>query len=252
MKFYKEVEFMFYEEYGSRELPTIIMLHGGGVVHSFFNQYILSNRFHLVIPHLYGNGRESHVQYDPIENVKAIAKIINKIGKNKVSIVGFSIGAQITIPLLCNYEHLFSKAIMISPWLIKSEKTLKKFSKLAALTYPMYKSKLLMKLQLKTLGLNELQLNECISYFQVMKKENLLAFWNNGINICDYPEFINIQIPMLAITGKKEIPDMAKSVKYLGEVNPNCKVEIWENYNHNIPFKNPERLNKTIVDFLSS
>jgi len=245
------VEIMFYEEYGSRELPTIIMLHGGGMVHSFVNQYILSDRFHIVIPHLYGNGRESHVQYDPIENVNAIAKITNKIGKNKVGIVGYSIGGQIIVPLVCNYEHLFNKAIMVSPWVIKSEKALKKFSKLAALTYLMYKSKLLMKPQLKKLGLNESQLNECISYFQVMKKENLLAFWNNGINIYDYPEFKNVQIPMLAITGKKEIPDMAKSVKYLGEVNPNCNVEIWENYNHDIPFKNPQRFNKTIVGFFS-
>lgn len=242
---------MFYEEYGSRELPTIIMLHGGGMVHSFVNQYILSDRFHLVIPHLYGNGRESNVEYNPIESVKAIAKIINGIGKNKVSIVGYSIGAQLIIPLLCNYEHLFDKAIMVSPWLIKSEKTIKLYSKISALTYPMFKSKLLIKPQLKLFGLNEAQLNECISYYQVMKKENLLAFWTNGINIYDYTEFKNVQIPMLALSGKKEISEMIKSVKHLGDVSPNCKVEIWENFKHDIPFKDPQRFNKAIVDFLS-
>lgn len=242
---------MFYEEYGSRDLPTIIMLHGGGMVHSFVNQYILSNRFHIVIPHLYGNGRESHEQYTPIKNVNAILEIISELGKNKVSIVGYSIGAQLIIPLVCKYEHLFNKTILVSPWVIKSEKTVKFYSRISALTYPMYKSKLLIKPQLKLFGLNKTQLTESISYFQAMKKENLLAFWTNGISIYDYPEFKNVQIPMLALSGKKEIPEMVKSVQYLGEINPNCKVEIWENYQHDIPFKNPEKFNKTIVDFLS-
>ncbi len=105
---------MFYEEYGSSELPTIIMLHGGGLVHSFVNQYVLSDRFHLVIPHLYGNGRESHEKFDAIKNVNAIIKIINQIGKTKVSIVGFSIGAQLIIPLLCSNENLFDKAVLVS------------------------------------------------------------------------------------------------------------------------------------------
>lgn len=104
---------------------------------------------------------------------------------------------------------------------------------------------------IKSLGLNETQLNESISYYQIMKKENLLAFWTNGINIYDYPEFKNVKIPMLTLSGEKEISYIIKSVEYLGEVNPNCKVEIWKKYGHNIPLKNPKRFNNTIVNFLS-
>ncbi len=106
-------------------------------------------------------------------------------------------------------------------------------------------------MQSKLLGLNETQLNKCISYYQLMTKENLIAIITKGINIYDYPEFKNVQIPMLALSGAKESSDMIKSVNYLGEVNSNCKVEIWENYRHDIPFQNHQKFNKTIVDFLS-
>jgi hypothetical protein len=67
---------MYYEEYGSRDLPTIVMLHGAGLVHSFVNQYTLSDRFHIVIPHLCGGGRESHTSFRSDAAVDGIVEII--------------------------------------------------------------------------------------------------------------------------------------------------------------------------------
>ncbi len=84
---------MYYEEYGRRDLPTLMMLHGAGLVHSFVHQYTLSDRFHIVIPHLYVGGRESDVLLRPDKTVNGIVKIVKSLGKDKVSLVGFSLGA---------------------------------------------------------------------------------------------------------------------------------------------------------------
>jgi pimeloyl-ACP methyl ester carboxylesterase len=241
---------MFYEEYGSRELPTVIMLHGAGLVHSFVNQYVLSDKFHLVIPHLFGNGRESAETFSVRKTVDAIVELVRQIGKTKVSVVGFSMGAQLIVPLLCDHEQLFDRAVLVSPWVLKNSKTLKSYAKMTASTYIFTKSKALIKLQSKMYGLNEAQTNECISYYQLMTKENLIAFITDGVNIHDYTGFKDVRIPMLVLSGKKEIKEMTESVNYLGGINPNCKVEVWDNYRHEIPMKNAERFNKTLVDFL--
>ena len=108
----------------------------------------------------------------------------------------------------------------------------------------------MIKFQSKLLGLNDKQLDESIEYNRSTRKENPAAFITDGVNIHDYPEFKNVKIPMLALSGEKESADMIKSVKYLGGMNPCCKVEIWEKFMHEIPFKNPERFNKTTIDFL--
>ncbi|KNY29865.1 alpha/beta fold hydrolase [Pseudobacteroides cellulosolvens] len=240
---------MYYEEYGSRNLPTLIMLHGAGLVHSFVKQYTLSDRFHIVVPHLYGGGRESDTLFRSDETVNGIVEIIRSLSKDKVSLVGFSIGAQLIIPIVCRYEQLIDKAILASPWVCKTEKTVKFYSRLTAYTYPFTKIKFLIKLQSKLVGLNKTQLDECVEYYQKMKKENLVAYIKEGIDISTYPEFTDVKIPMLVLAGEKEDCEMINSVNYLGEINPNCKVEIWEKYRHDIPFKNPKKFNMVIVDF---
>jgi pimeloyl-ACP methyl ester carboxylesterase len=240
---------MYYEEYGNRNLPTLIMLHGAGFVHSFVNQYSLSDRFHIVIPHLYGGGRESDTLFRTDETVNGIVEIIKSFNKDKVSLVGYSIGAQLIIPIVCRYEQLIDKAILASPWVCKTEKTVKYYSRLTAWTYPISKVKFLVKIQAKLVGLNKEQFEECFEYYRKMTKENLVAYIKDGIDIKNHPEFKDVKIPMLVLAGEKEDREMITSVNYLGEINPNCKVEIWEKYMHDIPFKNPEKFNKVIVDF---
>lgn len=242
---------MFYEEYGDKSNQTIIMIHGGGCVHSFVHQYVVQDRFHLVIPHLYGHGKESNMKFDVLENVNAIAEVIKKFGKNKVNVVGFSIGAQIMIPLLCSYSNLINKAILVSPWVIKNEKMVKKYAKITSITYPFTKVKFLIKYQAKLLGLNKTQLNESIEYYKNMTKENLVSIVSNGVNIYDYPTFKDVKVEMITISGEKEVKDMIKSVEYLSEINSNCSIEIWQRYGHDIPIKNPQRFNQLLIDFFA-
>ena len=78
-----------------------------------------------------------------------------------------------------------------------------------------------------------------------------MAFITDGVNINEYAGFKDVKVPMLVMSGKKEIKEMIDSVNYLGEINPNCRVEIWGKYRHEIPMKNAERFNKTMLDFLS-
>lgn len=63
---------MYYDEYGSRELPTVILLHGAFFVDTYARQYSLQDRFHLVVPHIMGFGKAAGETFDTEEATRSL------------------------------------------------------------------------------------------------------------------------------------------------------------------------------------
>jgi len=53
-----------FDEYGNISNPTIVLLHCAAIVDVFFYQLSLSDRYHMIVPHLYGRGKEVSEDYD--------------------------------------------------------------------------------------------------------------------------------------------------------------------------------------------
>ena len=98
------------EEYGKEHDKTILMLHGANFVHCFGRQYVLSNRFHIIVPHIMGFGDEADRIFDTETCVSELADFIQGLDK-KVFLIGFSLGAQLACKLVSEYPHLFYSAI---------------------------------------------------------------------------------------------------------------------------------------------
>ena len=89
------------------------------------NQYPLAEKISLVI-HISGLQRMPQIKvFDTETAVKQLASFIADIGK-KVTLVGFSLGAQLSVKLCAEYPQYFTSAIIVSPWLIKKEPMLSK------------------------------------------------------------------------------------------------------------------------------
>lgn len=243
---------MYFEEYGDRRNHTIVMLHGAGFTQSFFNQYYLCRKYHIVVPHNLGNGMEWKRLYSLNKSVEETIRFIKSLNKNKISIVGFCLGAQLIIPILCREENLIDKAVMVSPWVYKSEKYLKKVIKVYKIKYPLLKVKFISRIHGKFLGLPKDINKRYAKQGSLVSKSNLIEMVNDGVYINKYKEFEEVNIPMLAVCGGKESNDLIISVKYLEKINPNCKAMILDKFNHDIPFKNPEIFSKILVDFLDN
>lgn len=84
------------EEYGKENDKIIVMLHGAYFVHSFGRQYVLANRYHIIVPHIMGFGEEADRTFDAEACTKELAEFIRTLGK-KVTLVGFSLGAQLAL-----------------------------------------------------------------------------------------------------------------------------------------------------------
>ncbi|MDA3730974.1 alpha/beta hydrolase [Niameybacter massiliensis] len=242
---------MYFEEIGDPNKQTIVMLHGAGMPQTFVGQYELADKYHLILPHLYGNGEESNKSYNREECIEGILEIVKGLNKDKVSIVGFSLGAQLIIPILCSAENYFNKAILISPWICKSEQGIEEVTKVIKnQMVRAMKINWFLKIQAKWIGMDKIQREKFLKYCKETTVDNLVNMTLYGVNIEDYNEYRDIKIPMLALAGSKESKEVITSVDTLEKLNKNCYSRILTNFEHDIPYKQPKHLNEIIDTFL--
>ena len=238
-----------YDEYGNRENPTILLLHGAGVVDTFAQQYAFSQDFHLVVPHLFGAGKSVKEIYEPQRQKEALWELIASLGKEKIGLMGHSLGAQLAIMLACEKPECFSFGVFLSPWVNPEEKTQRLYLKLAPMTAEMLHWGWLVRLQGLYWHFNEKQTADLISCSKQITTEQYKAFFAHTIHLDDYPQYKNLQLPMLAICGSGEVKDMKRSLVLLAE-NPNCKTLILKGTSHDFPMRAAEKLNPVLLDFI--
>lgn len=241
---------MYFDEYGSRENHTVVLLHGAGVVDTFARQYEALSAFHLVVPHLYGSGQETTEPYDPDKAIDAVLEIIHALGKEKVSLVGHSMGGQLSVALVTCHEALFDRAAFLSPWVCSAEKTVRLYGKLSRILAALMRVSGLVRVQTKYWGFTPEQTEFMAGYSRNITKEQSAAWFTKRIFLDDLPGYSDVSIPMLAICGAKEIGEMKNSIEELGRRNARCKTVILPGARHDFPLRNPEALNPILLDFL--
>lgn len=239
---------IYYQKYGGDEAPVIMLLHGTNFVHCFSKQIdFLSKNYCVIVPHLPGFGRNCDVTFSVDLAVEQIAELAASLGK-KVTLVGFSLGAQLCLPILCRHEELFNGAMLISPWLIKENAEIEKVMKQQSDSEKLSKNGLKIGLDSLVMGLDKDERQEHAEFCKNVTMKSILASIDNGIELADYPQYSGIKIPITALCGIKEMTDVRKSVRALAQQNPHCSYDMWDGAGHNIPFKFTSRLNKAIVD----
>jgi len=239
------------EEYGNSNDKIIVMLHGAHLVHMFRKQYVLKEKYHIIIPHIMGFGDNTEKVFQTEECVCELAKYIKSLHK-KVILVGFSLGAQLALKLVTEYEELFESVIVISPWLIKEEPLFSKIMELNRKQLHSLQNRFLCSITGMMNGLTLVQCKEFVSQMQNVKEETIHNMVDNGITLESLSEFAKVSIPVIALAGEKEQSEVKDSVKHLSDINENCTYEIWKKAGHNIPFVFSKRLNELICSMPGS
>ncbi|WP_160680893.1 alpha/beta hydrolase [Clostridium sp. C8-1-8] len=243
---------MYYDEYGKRENHTIVFLHGAAATDTFCNQYCFQDKYHLVVPHLYGSGKEVEEFYEPEKTIKALADLIKKLGKDKVTLVGHSLGGELAVAMVSRYEFLFDKAVFLSAWVCATQNTIDKYVKIAKYSSFALKFGWLIKLQAKYWHYTKQQAEFMVDYSKKITPEQYAAWFKNRILLDETTNYKNIKIPMLAVCGKKELKEMIRSIEELGRRNPNCKTIFLDNSNHDFPLRKADQINPILLDFFKS
>lgn len=237
---------MYFEEYGKGNDRTIVMLHGANFVHCFSKQYCLSDRFHIIVPHIMGYGKAADRVFCAEEACAELAEFIAGLGKRVLS-VGFSLGAQLAFKLVAEHEELFLGAVVVSPWLIKEEPFLSKVLSANLKQQKQFKSRFMCGLVATLNGLSGEQRGEFVEQMQLVSEETVRNSVDNGITLDSVPRFAEVTLPVVALCGGKEQDEVKNSVKAMAK-NPYCRFEIWEKAAHNIPPMYAKRFNELICE----
>jgi pimeloyl-ACP methyl ester carboxylesterase len=241
---------MYYDEYGKRKNHTIVFLHGAAATDTFCNQYCFQDKYHLVVPHIYGSGKEVEETYEPQKTIKALAELIKGLGKDKVTLIGHSLGGELAVAMASQYEYLFDKAVFLSAWVCATQKSIDRYVKIASYSSFTLKFGWLIRLQAKYWHYTKQQEDFMVEYSRKITPEQYSAWFKNRIFLEDQTNYSNIKIPMLAVCGKKEVKEMISSTEELGRRNPNCKTIFLDNANHDFPLRQADLINPILLDFI--
>lgn len=128
---------MKYYEYGDKNAPAIMLIHGAGWSYWLYLQEarLLQHQYHVILPVIDGHGEEADVPYTSTEQIaeQLLAYIDDHCGGKLFALSGVSLGGQIAIELLSKRTNLAEKAIIESglcipqPFLLKYSRFVYKF-----------------------------------------------------------------------------------------------------------------------------
>lgn len=240
---------LYYDEYGSRENPTILLLHGAGALDTFCRQYCFSDKYHLVVPHLAGAGKAAAEIYDPEKTIEELFTLIRALYKKRIGVIGHSLGSQIAIMLVSKQPELFNFAIFLSAWVNPKPKTIRMYCSLAGISAKMLHWRWMVRLQGKYWNYTKEQVNTMAEYAKRITPQVYYAFFANTLDLSKILKYQAVTIPMLAICGSKEVRDIKTSLKLLAQ-NPSCLAITLQGANHDFPMRNAKQLNPILEKFI--
>ncbi|MFT5872089.1 MAG: pimeloyl-ACP methyl ester carboxylesterase [Clostridium sp.] len=231
MKFY---------EYGDKNLPPIMLIHGAGWSYWLYLQQarLLQHKYHVILPVIDGHGEESNVPYTSTEKIvdQLIEYIDNNCDGKLFAVSGVSLGGQITIELLSRRKDIAQKAIVESglcipqPFLLKcSIFVYKRCSKfMFSKAFNAWALKMLPKRMQLPKEIAELYLRDITS----MKIETMNRIFETYYKYTIKKSLVDSQADTIYWYGSKELKCIKLSAKLFQSSIKKCKIIELKGYSH--------------------
>jgi len=210
---------MLFKETGDMKLPTIILLHGGGLSDWSWDKAAgeLKSAYHVVTPIIDGHGEDGETEFISIEDSaeKLITYIDAKLGGKVFAIGGLSIGAQIAAEVLSVREDIAEFAILESALVYPIKGTTTLTIPTYKLFYGLIKQRWFSKMQAKSLCVSENDFERYYQDSQRMSKQTLINMTLSNGNYGLKDSIASTRAKVLIIVGSKEIQIMKKSAELL-------------------------------------
>ncbi|RKL65755.1 alpha/beta hydrolase [Salipaludibacillus neizhouensis] len=242
-----------YQEYGDKNASLMVFLHGGGVSSWMWNKQIKHfSHYHCLAIDLPEQGKSDNIENFTIRNsAERIIELIEKLAYEKqVIVIGFSLGAQVTIQMLSMKPSLIHYTIINSALVRPSPFIKKMIAPSIKLTFPLIKNKKFSKLQAKTLYLQEEYFETYYKESSSMKSETLVRILEENISFQIPEGFHKAECNILVTVGAREKTIMKKSAKDIVSSNTNCVGMIIPKVGHGISLANPDYFNVMIENWI--
>jgi pimeloyl-ACP methyl ester carboxylesterase len=227
---------MIFKEFGNKNKPVIIFLHGGGLSWWSLKSQIeaLQKDYFIVTPIIDGHGDDWSNTFISIR--KSAERVIDYIEDNcngKVfAICGLSIGAQIVVEILSQERDITENAVIESALVYPMKMVTKLILPMYNLCYGLIKKRWYAKLQAKTLKVPEELFESYYMDSSRMTKESLINIMKSNGEYSISPTLCNTKAKTLILVGEKELSVMKKSAKLLHDTIKSSSLKVIEKGGH--------------------
>jgi pimeloyl-ACP methyl ester carboxylesterase len=253
---------LFYEIKGTGE--PLLLIAGFMCDHAYWSLLMpaLTKQYQVIRLDNRGIGRSSAINSPCTipQMAQDVASLLDKLGIDKVHLVGHSMGGQIAQELVLAYPEKVKSLILIATW-AKGDYRLNNLIE----TWGDLPEKIDLKLYEKvvlpwiftdefysTPGLIE-QLIEWAIHYPFPPSAQTLYYHSRAILNCDTTDRLkNIHCPTLVVVGQKDILTPIKFSQQLAQAIPNAELVILENGGHGCLIENPDNIAVIFQQFLAN
>lgn len=244
-----------YQEYGDKNAPLMVFLHGGGVSSWMWDKQIhFFSHYHCLTIDLPEHGASINTEpFSILSSAEKVNKIIEEKARNKtVIVVGFSLGAQVAVQMLSINPNLIDYAVINSAFVRPAQLMKKLIKPSIKWFYPFIKNKYFAKLQARTLYIHEEYFDDYYRESSQMPLGTLIRILEENMSFKTPDLFYKSTAKILVTVGEKEKRAMKKSAQDLVSAHANCTGIIIPNVGHGIPLANPDFFNKMVNNWLKN
>jgi pimeloyl-ACP methyl ester carboxylesterase len=214
-------------------------------------QYLTN--YHCVTVDLPKHGKSIQKDEFSIEHsAYRIIELIDELANGKdVTVIGFSLGAQILVQMLSYRSDLINYAIINSALVKPSRLGEKVISPLIRLTFPLIKNRTFSRLQAKTLFIGEEYFERYYNESCQMERNTLVRILKENMSFEIPAEFCKAKGKILVTVGDKEKAVMKKSASEIVNSNENCTGVIISKIGHGVPLSKPDLFNQIIEKWIN-
>ncbi len=227
---------MIFKEFGNKNNPAIIFLHGGGLSWWSLKPQIeaLQNEYFIVTPIIDGHGDDWNNTFISIrKSAKGVIDYIKDNFNGKVfAICGLSIGAQIVVEILSQESDITEYAVIESALVYPMKMTTRLTVPIYNLCYGLIKKRWYAKLQAKTLNVPEELFESYYIDSSRMTKESLINITKSNGDYSISETLCNTKAKTLILVGEKELSIMKKSAKLLHDTIKGSSLNVIEKSGH--------------------
>lgn len=241
---------LYIKETGNQSSPMLVFLHGGGVSGWMWEKQVeyFKDDYYILVPDLPSHGNSREEQFFSIhQTAKDIIHIIEeKKNGQKITIIGFSLGAQIAIEILSLNKDMIDRAIIISVLVMPMKYVHSMIKPLTRITMPLTKNKLFAKLQAKVLYIREEQFDLYYQDTNEMTVEALHQILEENMTYRIPDGFKYSTAKIMVLVGDKEKTAMRKSAIAIKQSNQNCQGYVVHEVGHGISLADAHFFNSLV------
>ena len=226
---------MRFQEYGSDNKDTILLLHGGGL--SWWNYRdaadLLQDNYHIILPILDGHAGSDRSFTSIEDNASEIISFIDeKLNGSVLLIGGLSLGGQILLEMLSRRSDICSYALVESAAVIPSKLTSALIVPAFGCSYGLIKNKRFSKLQFRSLHIKPDLFDEYYRDTCLISKRDMIAFLKANTSYALKASIRDSAAKIHVYVGEKETGEILCSAKEIRRMHPSCSVRIMKGLRH--------------------